>query len=125
MSLVAGERRGSFRGRANRIMPTPDSSILRTERGQPCPRGSIISPNTARTRLSALLLESAVRFGALSACAVVMRARAGYSEEMKRLMLFELLLALCFAPVACPGGTPFAAGRWVDLTHDFSSNTIY
>jgi len=32
------------------------SRISRTERGQPCPRGSIISPNTARTRLSALLL---------------------------------------------------------------------
>jgi len=46
---------------------------------------------------------------------------------MKTPMLPGPLLALwfCFAPVACRGGTPFAAGRWVDLTHDFSSNTIY
>ena len=40
-------------------------------------------------------------------------------------MLPGLLLALCSVPVDSFGGAPFAAGRWLDLTHDFSSETIY
>src|SRR6266542_6391859 len=44
---------------------------------------------------------------------------------MKTPMLPRLFLALCFVPVPSFGSAPFAGGRWVDLTHDFSSETIY
>ncbi len=44
---------------------------------------------------------------------------------MKTPMLPRLFLALCFVPLPSFGSAPFAGGRWVDLTHDFSSETIY
>jgi len=58
---------------------------------------------------------------------VVSRLRAGYPVRMKtpRAALSGLLLLLGTAGPALAGGPPFSGGRWIDLTHDFSTNTIY
>ena len=47
---------------------------------------------------------------------------------MKTLLLHRCLS--CFASLACVVGlsaadSPFARGKWIDLTHDFSTNTLY
>ena len=42
-----------------------------------------------------------------------------------RAALSGLLLLLGTAGPALAGGPPFSGGRWIDLTHDFSTNTIY
>ena len=44
---------------------------------------------------------------------------------MKKSSIASAILALGFLKIACAAGGPFAGGRWLDLTHDFSSDTIY
>jgi kynurenine formamidase len=53
--------------------------------------------------------------------------RAHYSALMKTLfpLFVGFMLLHCSIPPALAAGPPFADGRWVDLTHDFSSETLY
>ncbi|PYJ02257.1 MAG: cyclase [Verrucomicrobia bacterium] len=44
---------------------------------------------------------------------------------MKKPLLCCAILALCSFHVACAAEAPFTGGRWLDLSHDFSSDTIY
>jgi len=58
-------------------------------------------------------------------CPVVSDCRAGYSAGMKTLPTLWLAFAVRFAIVAPAADPPFAGGHWLDLTHDFSAETIY